>query len=187
VTGSGIAVSADSLVSFLFISTYLCASLVLCLKLLPRLSRSGKRLASVMLAAQVIVIVMSLVTGPKGDFQAWLWSIGNEWTIESVLSSTQFALVGLVALLISWLDTAERPWRRLYIDRDRNAIPFPRARRIFRVKKLHTFLDLFLFLGWHIVCNDYTNRHRDITGTGAAMVDRSGIRRSNGRSGWHCL
>jgi len=115
VTGSGIAVSADSLVSFLFISTYLCASLVLCLKLLPRLSRSGKRLASVMLAAQVIVIVMSLVTGPKGDFQAWLWSIGNEWTIESVLSSTQFALVGLVALLISWLDTAERPWRRLYI------------------------------------------------------------------------
>jgi len=58
---------------------------------------------------------MSLVTGPKGDFQAWLWSMGKEWTIESVLSSTQFALVGLVALLIGWLDTSERPWRRLYL------------------------------------------------------------------------
>lgn len=113
--GSGIAVSAYSLSSFLFILTYLCASLVLCLKLLPRLSRTGKRLASVMLAVQVIIIVMSLVTGPKGDFQAWLWSMGKEWTIESVLSSTQFALVGLVALLIGWLDTSERPWRRLYL------------------------------------------------------------------------
>lgn len=111
----GIAVSLHSWSIFLFILINFGLCFVIGLWLLPRLSRPGRGLASVMLAAQVLVIVMSQITEPAGDFQAWQWSIGREWTIESVLSSTQFALVGLVALLISWLNKAESPWRRFYL------------------------------------------------------------------------
>ncbi len=113
--GIGIVVSANSFSSYFFILLCFSLYLVIWRKQFHFLSKPGKRLASLMLAAQVIVIVMSQVVGQSSDFQAWLWSIGNEWTIESVLSSTQFALVGLVALLISWLNTADRPWRRLYL------------------------------------------------------------------------
>lgn len=113
--GIGIVVSANSFSSYFFILLCFSIYLVIWRKQFHFLSKPGKRLASLMLAAQIIVIVMSRVVGQSSDFQSWLWSIGNEWTIESVLSSTQFALVGLVALLISWLNTAERPWRRLYL------------------------------------------------------------------------
>ncbi|MCY3832177.1 MAG: hypothetical protein OXG85_04110 [Chloroflexi bacterium] len=82
-------------------------------RLIPRLCPPGKRLANVMLAAQLLVTVLSLAIQPASVYEKWLWTFSSwnwnesEWNIPATLASTQLALVGGVALLTAWFT-----WRR---------------------------------------------------------------------------
>lgn len=84
-------------------------------RLRPSLSSTSKRLAIGMLAAQVLVMVLSLAIRPTSLFQEWLWKLDAEWNIPSALASAQLALVGFVALLTAWLTRTIPAWQRLYL------------------------------------------------------------------------
>lgn len=84
-------------------------------QLSPSLSPTSKRLAIGMLAAQLLVIVLSLAIKPTSLFQEWLWRLGAEWNIPSALASAQLALVGFVALFTAWLSRTIPAWQRLYL------------------------------------------------------------------------
>ena len=84
-------------------------------KLMPRLSPAARRIASGFLAAQTLVIVVSLEISPSGYFEWWLWHIDKEWNIPNILASTQLALVGGGALTTAWLTRARSAWQCLYL------------------------------------------------------------------------
>ncbi len=84
-------------------------------RLSPSLSPTSRRLTIGMLAAQVVVIVLSLAIRPTSLFQEWLWKLDGEWNIPSALASAQLALVGLVALFTAWLTRTIPAWQRLYL------------------------------------------------------------------------
>lgn len=52
-------------------------------RLSPALSPTSKRLTIGMLAAQALVIVLSLAIRPTSLFQEWLWNLDGEWNIPS--------------------------------------------------------------------------------------------------------
>ena len=81
-----------------------------------RLSPAAKGLASAMLVAQVLVILLSLAleTQSATDFETWLWDFHEEWNIPATLASVQLAMVGGVALLTSWHAKLRPAWQRLY-------------------------------------------------------------------------
>ena len=103
------------LIWIFIILLYFPVCLLFFLRLRSRLSSTSKRLAIGMLAAQVIVIVLSLAIRPTSLFQEWLWAIDGEWNIPSILASTQIALVASVALFIALLNRTMPSWRRLYM------------------------------------------------------------------------
>ncbi len=84
-------------------------------RLSPSLSPTSKRLTIGMLAAQVLVMVLSLAIRPTSLFQEWLWKLGAEWNIPSALASAQLALVAFVALFTAWLTRTIPAWQRLYL------------------------------------------------------------------------
>ncbi|MDE2950764.1 MAG: hypothetical protein OXT68_08350 [Chloroflexota bacterium] len=84
-------------------------------RLSPSLSPTSRRLSIGMLAAQVLVIVLSLAIRPTSLFQEWIWKLDAEWNIPSALASAQLGLVGLVALFTAWLARAIPAWQRLYL------------------------------------------------------------------------
>ena len=81
-----------------------------------RLSPAAKGLASAMLVAQVLVILLSLAleTQSATDFETWLWDFHEEWNIPATLASVQLAMVGGVALLTSWHAKLRPAWQRPY-------------------------------------------------------------------------
>ena len=93
---------------------YVLVCLVTYRWLFPRLSTIARRLASLMLAAQVFVIAVSLTSLPDSSFAQWLWDLDEEWNIPATLASTQLALVGSASLLTAWLARARPAWQRLY-------------------------------------------------------------------------
>ena len=106
--------SAETLTR-IFVFLLYALSLISYWRLMPCLSPISKRLASVMLAAQILVIVVALEIRPVSESEDWLWNLGREWNIPSTLASTQLALVGGVALITAWLAKAQSAWRRLYL------------------------------------------------------------------------
>ncbi|MDE2858158.1 MAG: hypothetical protein OXN94_09960 [Chloroflexota bacterium] len=84
-------------------------------RLSPSLSPTSRRLSIGMLAAQVLVIVLSLAIRPTSLFQEWIWKLDAEWNIPSALASAQLGLVGLVALFTAWLARTIPAWQRLYL------------------------------------------------------------------------
>ena len=107
-------VSAETLTR-IFVFLLYALSLISYWRLMTCLSPISKRLASVMLAAQILVIVVALEIRPVSEAEDWLWNLGREWNIPSLLASTQLALVGGVALITAWLAKAQSAWRRLYL------------------------------------------------------------------------
>ncbi len=82
--------------------------------LMPGLSMAGKRLASLMLAAQIFVIGMALLNQPSTSFETWLWHLDREWNIPSTLAALQLSLVGFAALLRAILTRSSSAWHSLY-------------------------------------------------------------------------
>ena len=98
------AVSAQALTHIFIFLLYAPAVLISYWKLIPRLSPTAKRIAIGFLAAQVLVIAL-WAEGYESIaiFDRGIWPLEREWNIPSILASTQLALVGCIALIISWL------------------------------------------------------------------------------------
>ena len=112
---SEIAVSSEQLTYIFLFLVYASVILISYWKLVPRLSPTAQRIASGFLAAQALVIVVSLEISPSSKFERWLWDIDKELNIPSILASTQLALVGCVALTTAWLTRARSAWQCLYL------------------------------------------------------------------------
>lgn len=82
---------------------------------MPRLSQASRRLAAIPLAAQLVVIVLSLELLPTSSFEYWLWHLDREWNIPSTLASIQLGLAGAVAIASAWLASERQPRERLYL------------------------------------------------------------------------
>jgi len=82
--------------------------------LFPRLSPMSKRLASGMLAAQILVIIMWLGLQRLSSPETFLWALQHEANIPTALASAQLALVSGVALLTALLGNRQPAWKRLY-------------------------------------------------------------------------
>ena len=108
-------VSAETLLRIFVFLLYALIVLISYWKLIPRLSPTAKRIASSFLAAQVLVIAISVETRLTSGFEWWLWHLDREWNIPSTLASTQLALVGCAALITVWLANGRRIWLRLYL------------------------------------------------------------------------
>ena len=109
------AVSNEKLIFAFLFALYVPVGLVSYWRLFPQLAAPYARLASAMLAAQIIVITLSIGIRPISKFQKWLWSLDQEWNIPSTLASTQLALVAGAALLTAWLAKARPAPQRLYL------------------------------------------------------------------------
>ena len=83
--------------------------------IMPRLTPTTRRLAILMLLAQVIVIAISVEFRAEWGLDDWLWDLNQDWNIPSVVASTQLALVAGVAFLTTWLAKAQTLWQRLYL------------------------------------------------------------------------
>ena len=94
---------------------YFPISLIVYWRLFPKLPSDGKRLAISFLAAQIFVIVLFLENRPESEFEKWLWHPDLEWNIPSVISSTQLALVGILALVAACLARGKQRWHRLHL------------------------------------------------------------------------
>lgn len=81
----------------------------------PRLTPIARRLAILMLLAQIIVIAVSVEFSAEWGFDDWLWDLNQDWNIPSVVASTQLALVAGGAILTAWLARAQAAWLRLYL------------------------------------------------------------------------
>ena len=85
-------ISAAIFIHLLVLLLYLSVGSMAFRWLLPRLSPPGKRLARLMLAAQILVITVSQFIRPSSAIEDWLWNLGAEWNIPATLASTQLAL-----------------------------------------------------------------------------------------------
>ena len=110
-----IVVSADALIHIFVFSLYVPVGLISYRQMLPRLSLPSKRLATVMLAAQILVIVLALRFRTASDYDVWLWDLDREWNIPSTLASTQLLMISGVALLTAWLAQSRPTSLRLYL------------------------------------------------------------------------
>ena len=107
-------VSADVLTRLFLFLLYVLVCLFVYWKLIPRLSPTAKHLASVFLAAQVLVIVISLEIQSSSRFEWYTWNLNREWNIPATLASMQLFLVSSVALTTAWTH-AHPVWKRLYL------------------------------------------------------------------------
>ena len=107
-------VSSGALVRVLILLLYVPVCLIVFWRLVPRLSPISKRLATIMLAAQVLIIVVSLETRPGSTSEFLFWYLDGEGNFPAALAATQLALVGAVAMLVAWLARARPTGHRLY-------------------------------------------------------------------------
>ena len=109
-----IVLSIDITIRILIFALYLPACLLVFWRLYPQLSLSAKLLGSSLLAAQILVISLSLAVKPASDFERWFWDLNQENNVPATLASTQMALVSAVAFLTAVLPSALRRLLRLY-------------------------------------------------------------------------
>ncbi len=83
--------------------------------IMPRLTPAARRLAILMLLAQIAVIAVAVEFRAEWGFDDWLWDLNQDWNIPSVVASTQLALIAGVAFLTAWLARAQTPLLRLYL------------------------------------------------------------------------
>jgi hypothetical protein len=113
--GSEFTVSADALNLSFIALLYFSLALFCYWRLLPRLTTVARWLASGFVAAQLIVIFVSLATPPSASDDWWRWNLNREFNIASALASTQLALVAGVALLGAWVARTQAAWQGLYL------------------------------------------------------------------------
>ena len=108
-------VSTEALIFLFVFLMYLPVGVISFLAIFPRLSPTSRHLASAFLAAQVLVILLSLGLQRSSSPEAYLWALNWEGNIPSILASAQLALVGGVALATARLAKTQPTWQRLYL------------------------------------------------------------------------
>ena len=83
-------------------------------KLIPRLSRMSITLATVMLVAQVAVMLVFLAEQYTSHFERWFWHLDSEYNGPTLLASAQLALVAAVLLAAAVFASAWQGFRRYY-------------------------------------------------------------------------
>ena len=145
-------ISTKDLVWIYISLVHVPVSLLVYWKLNPRLSPTSKRLAIGLLAAQVLLIVLSLAIRPTSFYEEWLWGIDGEWNILSTLASTQLAMIGCVALFTTWLSRAKPAWQRLYMLGVGFVFIFLGLDEFFDLRGLiHNLRELYIIVGAVIV------------------------------------
>ena len=109
------AVSSEQMTYIFLFLLYAPVGLISCWKIIPRLPPPSARLANILLAVQILVIVLSIGIRPASDFEEWLWDLDQEYNIPSILASTQLALVAGLAMMTAWLAKAQLTRQRLYL------------------------------------------------------------------------
>ena len=107
--------ASDEIIRIFIFLLYAPACVLSFWRLIPRLSRSAARLASLMLLAQLLVVVLALEVQATSQYDRWLWDLHEEWNVPATLASTQLAMVGGVALMTAWLAGARPARERLYL------------------------------------------------------------------------
>ena len=115
IVGGPVVIPPQTLIRVFLLALYLPAGFIVFRWLMPRLSPVSRRLAALLLLAQLVVIVASVELLPASSFEYWLWHLDREWNIPSTLASMQLALAGAVALLAAWLGKERGAWDRLYL------------------------------------------------------------------------
>ncbi len=94
---------------------YLLASITVYKTLFPRLLPSARLIATVMLMAQVFVLVIYVATRTHSSFVLWLWDVNGEWNVPATLATVQLALVGAGSLITALLCIRRgQVWNCLY-------------------------------------------------------------------------
>lgn len=106
---------AKTIIGAIVLLIYCLAGLIVYRRLIPRLSLTARRLASLMLLAQILAIGGAFLVQPASSFEAWLWSLNEEWNIQATLASTQWSLAGAIAMATAWLARERRLWQRCYL------------------------------------------------------------------------
>ena len=113
--GAGLLLSNEALNRIIVFLLYVPVCLISFRWLIPRLSPTSKRIAIGFLAAQILVIILSIEIRPSSDFVEWLWQLDHARNIPSTLASAQLALIGVFSLTTAWLARARPAWQRLYL------------------------------------------------------------------------
>ena len=108
-------ISAEALIKAYVYLLYVPACLITCWTLVRRLSAMSRFIACTALVFQIIVVLVSLDLQPNSYFERWQWALGQEWNIPSIISSAQFALVGIVALAMVWQSLTKPFWQRFVL------------------------------------------------------------------------
>ena len=107
-------ISTEALVLTFVFLLYLPVGLISFWAIFPRLSPTSRHLASAFLAAQLLVIVMSLGLHRSSSPGVYWWDLDTEGNIPTMLASAQLALVGSVALATAQVAKSQPVLRRLY-------------------------------------------------------------------------
>ena len=108
-------ISADALTRILILLAYAPLCIVCYWRLIPRLAPGAKRLASVMLGAQILVFLLALEARTSSTFDQWLVDLNGEWNIPTTFASAQMAMTVSVAMATAWLATSVSRRLRLYL------------------------------------------------------------------------
>ncbi len=113
--GGSVVIPPETLIRVFLLLLYVPICFIVFRWLMPRLSLLSRRLAAILLAAQLFVILVSVELQPSSSFEFWLWHLDREWNIPSTLASAQLALVGTVAIAAAWLGNERGLRDRLYL------------------------------------------------------------------------
>ena len=112
---SEITISTVALTRILILLAYAPVCIVCYWWLIPRLAPGAKRLASVMLGAQILVLLLALEAKTTSIFDQWLVDLNGEWNIPTTIASVQMAMTVSVAFLTAWLAKSVSRRIRLYL------------------------------------------------------------------------
>ena len=113
--GVDLVLSPETLLRIFVAMLYIPAGLLAFWKIIPALSPPAKRLACIVLALQLLVIIVAIEQQSASGFAYWLWHLDLEWNIPSILSSSQLAFIGGLALAAAWVYRDGAVLHRLYL------------------------------------------------------------------------
>ena len=108
-------ISADALHRIFVFLLYIPVSLLCFWRLCARMSTPTRRMAAGMLAAQVLLVVMNFGIRARLGFESWLWGLGEEYNIPSILASTLLMQVCGVAVVTAYFAKTRPGWQRIYL------------------------------------------------------------------------
>jgi len=104
-----------TLASVIVIALYVVILLISFRWLIPRLSTTAKKLATIILATQALVILLGIQSVHSDTYVLRLFNIDRENNLAAAVAGMQLALVAQLALLTAWLARGQSLWRRIYL------------------------------------------------------------------------